>query len=147
MWISKTKKGFTILEVILSLSIFAMMSSFALSLMIDSKKLEKNYIQLNTNISFLEGIKSVMASSFSYNDILTLKSENRLYISSENMDYESLKDNRTKSIFTRYEPEHFPYIYVSIEGDKVIKATLNLKTGDESYKAEVYKGRYKRSSL
>ncbi|MGE5627473.1 MAG: type II secretion system protein [Solirubrobacterales bacterium] len=147
MWISKTNKGFTILEVILSLSIFAMMSSFALALMINSKKLENQYNNLNKNLSYLEGIKTIMVSSYSYNDILTLKNDNRVYISNENMDYELLKDNRSKSIFTSVEPKHVPYIYLNFEGDKVIKATLILKTENELYKTELFKGSYKRNPL
>lgn len=151
MLISKNKRGFTLVEVLVSLGIFAMVLLSAVSLMATSNKLEKRYNRLQKEITYLEGLKGVMEGNFSHSEISNLKNENKIYITKENMDYEYLKDERIKSAFTSSEPDKMPYISIQVEGDRVLKVVINLNTwGDKEkqiYQGVFYKGLYNWSSL
>lgn len=144
----KIKKGFTLIEVLLSMSLFAMLFSAALSIKLSELKVEKWNSECNKNLAYLEGLKVVMANNFSYSDVLSLKNGNKIYINKDNMKYDLLEVSDVKSVFTDVKPISNPYIVLNIQGENVLDVTIEfyslVNNKEDVYFAKFYKGMYKR---
>jgi len=148
MWNLKTSKGFALIEVMISLSLFAMLFSAALSIMISELKLEKCNSESCKSLAYLEGLKEVGANNFSYDDVLYLKNQNKLYVSSGKMEYDLLEGSEVKAIFTDLKPNSYPYIAINIKGESVLTVTMELHSlicnREDVFSTCFYKGMYKR---
>ena len=144
---SKTNKGFTLIEILISLSLFTMLFSFALSMELSKLKLERYNNDLRLSLSYLEGLRGVAANNLSYMDILNLKNSNKIYVGKDNMNFELLKEY-SSLIFTYEKPGGYPYIILDISGEEVLNVTMELHSfhygKEEIITTRLYKGRYKR---
>jgi len=148
MWNLKTNKEFILIEILISISLFAMLFSFALSLELNELKLGRYNNDFRSSVSFLEGLRGVTVNNLSYNDILYIKNSNKIYVNKANMNYELLKGDIINSIFDEEKPGKYPYISLDIRGEDVLNITMELHSlkdnKEEVLSTRLYKGRYKR---
>lgn len=148
MWNLRTENGFTLIEVLISLSLFAMLFCGALTIKLSELKLERSNNYYGGSFAYFEGLKGVASKNLSYNDISYLRNSSKIYVSKDNMDYELLKGDEVSSIFTEIKPEEYPYIAFDIQGEEVLNVTMVLHSRiydkEEVFTTRFYKGRYKR---
>lgn len=126
MWTSRVDRGFTLVEVVVSLGVFAILFSGALSVMLAEKKLEGWNRETGKNTAFLEALEGVMASSMSYGDILELKSSGRIFVGKEDMDMDKLQAGEVFNLFSEKEPESGSFITLLVAEGPVLEAELRL---------------------
>lgn len=145
---SNTKKGFTLIEVLCSLSIFYIMFTAALTTQCSSINIRKNESDLKKYCIFFSALRDNMEYNAPYDEILQLKTEQKFYISSEKIDIDSIKNSNLTTLFCNSVPDKEPYVKVSIiEGDVLkINITLSYKAfnNEQNLECVFYKGRYKR---
>lgn len=144
----KTKKGFTLIEVLCSICIFYIMFTAALTTQCSSINIRKSTSDLKNYCLFFEALRNNMEYNALYDEILQLKSEQKFYISSDKIDLDVVKNNSLTTVFSSIEPSKEPYVKVSITDGDVL--TVNISLFYKSFNSEqnleciFYKGRYKR---
>ncbi|MCY6370332.1 hypothetical protein [Clostridium ganghwense] len=141
------KKGIGMVEVVCSMAIFFLLSSFILSIKINNLKLNSYNRQVNEYVEFLDSLKEDIYYNYNYDDIKVMESKNLVIINKENISLESLKIEGAKNIFTSEEIKHRPYLIMSIEDDKeVLKINLelyvNIQNHNKVMRAVCFKGEY-----
>lgn len=148
MWKLNHKKGFTLIEVLCSITVFSILFMAALSIEINSLKIKKLNSELYSYSLFMEEIKNIMIYNCSYNKLQKLSLENKYYISKENMQIGKIKEKGIEGLFQQVLPSEKPYLVMIVEGDKVLKAKLKLYikylNSEKIMECEFYKGKYKR---
>lgn len=137
------KKGVGMIEIVCSIAIFLILSSFVFSIKINNLKLNISNRKMNEYIEFLEALKGEMYCNYNYQDIIEMKNKNLLIINKENINIDSLKNKDIKSIFTGKRKEDIPYLIMSIEDDKeVFKISFQLYAQNKVIKSIWFKGAY-----
>ena len=139
-------KGFTIIEVLCSLSILSMLFSYIIFFELNNIRTKK-YIEVkNENIKLLEASVSELSNNCSYNDLLALYNSKQIYICKDKLNFDSIMNYDIKSNVTEDLVNEEPYIILSFDKDKVIKVTATLYfkfiNKEERIKWEFYKGNY-----
>lgn len=139
----RRKKGIGMIEIVCSIAIFLILSSFIFSIKINNLKLNISNRKMNEYIEFLEALKGEMYCNHNYQDIIEMKNMNLLTINKENINLDSLKNKDINSIFTEERKEEIPYLVMSIEDDKeVLKISFQLYAQNEIIKNVWFKGAY-----
>lgn len=142
------KKGFTLIEVICSITLFSIL--FMITLTMSVKVLEiKNYNKKINNYSVvMEEIKNTMIYNATYDEIKKLNLEYRYYIDIENIDFDEIREKGTANMFAETKPLKDTYLAISVEDGNVLKVNLKLYTkvnnDTKIMECEFYKGKYKR---
>lgn len=159
MFKSNKNKGYSLLEVVYSLSIFFILLSFILSMEIRNLNFKRYDLEISRYGEFLEALKNTLVFNTEYEDIKAivntsknLDSQNnfntKLFINNENLNLKSLKNKELTEVFTLEKVTDLPYLEVNIEDkdDGVIKIDLNLifKNMNQTQKISTsfYKGDY-----
>jgi prepilin-type N-terminal cleavage/methylation domain-containing protein len=136
---SKADRGFTLIEVIVSLGIFALIFSGALAVKLSEAKLANWNKATRESLTFLEAVRGTMAYSMTYNEILELKNTGRVYICVENV---GIYD------FTAVKPDAVSCISLHIIEGPVLEVEMRLHQSVagkvEVFYSKFYKGNYKR---
>jgi prepilin-type N-terminal cleavage/methylation domain-containing protein len=145
---SRAKRGFTLVEVLLSLGVFAVLFSGALAVMVGEKKLERWNRETGRNTAFLEALREVMAEEVSYDELLELERTGRVYVAGEDMDLDMLLSEGSSGMFSNSEPETGSFITLHVTGGAVLEAELKLhqQVGgrEELVSTKFYKGSFRR---
>lgn len=142
------KKGFTLIEVLSSITLFAVLFMIILSMQLSVSRLERYNKQLANYSVFMEELKNVMMYNSTYNEIMKLNLEHRYYISKENIDFEKVREKGFTKLFVETKPLEEPYLALNVEEGKVLKIKLKLYTrfinNTKIMECEFYKGKYKK---
>lgn len=142
------KKGFTLIEVLSSITLFAVLFMIILSMQLSVSRLERYNKQLANYSVFMEELKNVMIYNSTYNEIMKLNLEHRYYISKENIDFEKVREKGFMKLFVETKPLEEPYLALNVEEGKVLKINLKLYTrfinNTKIMECEFYKGKYKK---
>lgn len=145
---SNKKKGFTLMEVLFSIQLFATLFMIALTMQLSVIKVERQIKQINNYSLFMEQIKNTMMYNSTYDEIQNLNLQNRYYISEEFISIEKIRDKNIVDLFVKTRPEKEPYLVVNIEDGKVLKIHLKLHAkainNFKFMECEFYKGKYKK---
>lgn len=145
---SKTKKGFTLIEVLCSLCIFYIMFTAALTTQCSSINIRKNNIDLKNYCLFFEALRDNMEYNALYDEILQLKSDGKFYVSSEKIDIDTIKNSNLTTMFSNTIPATEPYVKVSISEGDILKVNISLFyklfNTEQNLQCIFYKGKYKR---
>jgi hypothetical protein len=145
---SSTKKGFMLIEVLCSLSLFYIMFTAALTTECSSINIRKNNADLKSYCIFFEALRDNMEYNASYDEISQLKSEEKLYIDSEKINLDSIKNSNLNTLFSNTVPDKEPYVKVSISEGDVLKVNISLCckifNSEQNLDCTFHKGRYKR---
>lgn len=123
----KSKHGNSLIEVVASLSIFSILFFTAMSIELSSIKL-KQYNKVTKNYTeILEGIKSKLIFNTTYEQIQSLCSENKVFISSENLEFEKIKILEVQNFFSTNQGNGSNFIKLIITNeDSIIKIVVEL---------------------
>jgi prepilin-type N-terminal cleavage/methylation domain-containing protein len=139
MLTSRADRGFTLIEVMVSLGIFALIFSGALTVKLSEAKLASWNIATRNNMVFLEAVRGTMVDSMTYIDILDIKNTGRVYI--------CVEDVGTYN-FTAAKPDKVSYISLHIIEGPVLEVEMRLHQSAagkvEVFYSKFYKGNYKR---
>lgn len=142
-----SNKGFTLIEVMVSLSIFSMLFLFALTIQIDNAKIKGYNNKLNENINFYEALKNDLIGNISFSK-LKVYTGKTIYLDKEEMNLKFLKDNYDKIIDSfSEEAKTTDFIELQvIDSAPVLKLELrmqiNYNADTENMDFEFYKGDY-----
>jgi prepilin-type N-terminal cleavage/methylation domain-containing protein len=142
------KKAFTLVEVMVSLSIFSLLFLFALSMEMTNIKIKKYNEDTRINLNFYEALKNNLMNNSSYNS-LKAYSGKTVYLEKEKMNLSFLKDNYYKisDFFSALKPEVKPYIEIQVIDSSpvlklILKMYLTLNGNEENIDYEFYRGDY-----
>lgn len=142
------KKGFTLIEVLCSITIFSILFMTAISIQLNSFKVKKYNKDLYNSILIMEYIKNNIIYNCSYDEIMYLNSMNKRYISCNDLNFHSIKDNNLINLVSDAVPDEEPYVVLSISGAEVLKVNLqfyeNIYGSIKVRECEFYKGNYKK---
>jgi len=142
------KKGFTLIEVLCSITLFSVLFMIILTMQLKVVKIQKYNKQIDNYTLFMEEIKNVMIYNSTYDEIEKLNLENKYYISEENIDFDKLREKGVINMFVETRPLKEPYLVISIEEGKVLKVNLklyaNIINNTKVMECEFYKGKYKK---
>lgn len=143
-----SKKGFALIEVLCSITLFAVLFMIVLTMEISVLKVQRYTKQLNSYSLFMEELKNTMIYNSTYDQIEKLNLEHRYYISEENIDISKLRELGPINMFVKTKPLKAPYLEINIEDGKVLKVDLKLYAkfinSTKVMESEFYKGHYKR---
>ena len=147
MWKLRVKFGNSLIEIVASLSIFSILLLSALSIELSSIKLKQNNKIANKYTEVLEGIKCKLIINTTYDEIQSLLSEHKLFISSENLDFEKIKNLETQNLFSSVKGDGNNFIKLLITNDdSIIKIVVEIhylyNNKDNIIKTEFCKGNY-----
>ena len=135
----KAEEGFTLIEVVVSLGIFALIFSGALAVKLSEARLASWNSAARDNLTFLEAVRGTMADSMTYSDILDLKNTGRIYILVEDLEIYN---------FTAAKPDKVSYISMHVIEGPVLEVEMRLHqyaVGKvEVFYSKFFKGKYKR---
>lgn len=144
----KSNKGFTLIEVLCSLCVFSILFLSALTMQINSYKIEKYYKEFESYCLFEEYVKNNLIYNCTYDEIQQLKAQNRFYISNDNIKLNNIENAGFTDMFVSTVQQQKPYAQIDIQGDKVLKINLKLymqiMNKKEVMECEFYKGKYKK---
>lgn len=147
-------KGFTLIEVICSLSIFAIIFAYIMNFQLRDIRLSKYNDEMNRAIEFVEALKNNIIYKWEYEEIrhiyyslLNGDLKEKLYINKDNINIEELENKEIKDIVSKhcYSPMFIEFQVRGID-ENVIKISLrfnvNSDIGKEVIETQVYKGDY-----
>lgn len=145
MWKLKNKKGFSLIEVMCSITIFYICFIAITIMEINNIKLHKENTIINEYINYVDTLKNVIKSNYTYEEIISLKNK-YYYISKENLGVDILLNNEVINILKEEKPIEEPYIQLEFEETEILNINIDLyyKKNKKQVKihADVYKSRY-----
>lgn len=142
------KRGFTLIEVLCSITVLSILFMTALSIQLNSVKIKKYNKDLYNSILIMEHIKNDIIYNCSYDEIVYLNNMNKRYISCSGLNFYSIKGNNLLDLVSEAVPDKEPYIVLSISEGEVLKVNLqfykNIYGRIKVQECEFYKGNYKK---
>lgn len=142
------KKGFTLIEVLCSITLYAILFMITLTMGVKVFEIQKYNKKINNYFVVMEGIKNTMIYNATYDEIKKLNSEYRYYMPIENIDFDELREKGVTNMFVETKPLKDSYVVISVEDGNVLRVNLRLYTrinnNTNTMECEFYKGKYKR---
>lgn len=142
------KKGFTLLEVMSSITLFSILFMIIITMELKVLKVEKYNKEINYYSIVVEEIKNAMIYNSTYDEIKKLNLEHKYYIPTENINFQEFGAKDVTDMFVETKPLEEPYIEISVEDGKVLKVNFrfygNVLNNRIVMGCEFYKGKYKR---
>ncbi|AYD40610.1 type II secretion system protein [Clostridium fermenticellae] len=143
----KNNKGFTLIEVMLSISLFSILFISALSVQTASYRIQKYCKKMYTYSIFEEYVKNNLLYNCTYDEIQQLRSQTRIYMEYYNINSENIDRLKFTKMFVNNIPGQKTYIKLDISGDKILKINIGLYSEGinkrKIMECEIYKGKYK----
>lgn len=109
MLISKTEKGFSMIEAILSTAMFMIILSCIVNMYAKVINIKNENKLIYQYTAFMEALKNNMEYNMTYDDLQNLYTDSKLYIYSGDINIDSLKNKDIKSIFKSTSDRNYPY--------------------------------------
>lgn len=139
-------KGFSLIEVLCSLSIFSIIFLTSQDIILNSIKARNANGIYEKNMTYLDGLKNLINSNNSFEQINEIKNSGKIYIESSNINMDSLKYMNLQDILTSMPQNKLPYVKLTIIGNKVyeinIESHFNIEEKEKIIKTVIYKGNY-----
>lgn len=142
----KKSKGFTLIEVIVSVSIISIALITIISSEMLTLKLKNQQGAKDKGIMILETTNKIVTNNLSYGEVLNNFGDNVRYITSPNTNIDLIKKSNIISLCTTSSEPAYPYMIISGKKDKdydVVKVVLNYVINkNEGLTYVFYKGNY-----
>ncbi|NLZ47351.1 MAG: hypothetical protein GX895_00945 [Clostridiales bacterium] len=142
----RIKKGNTLLDVMISLCVFALMFLAAFDMYMAKARLKNQNNLLANYLNCVEVAAGNICLNHSYEELLNYSGENIWYISSQHLSVEELRQPQILSLLKPSTDNEDTYLSVKISGDDVLKLSFKLKytIGGkvDVIEYETYKGSY-----
>lgn len=147
-WNLNIKKGYSLIEVICSITLFSTLFITILSMQVNNLRIKKVSSEIYNCDVFMEAAKNNIIYNCSYDEIRKLDFEKKYYISKENLQIDKIKEKGIQNLFVANKPLDGSYLMINIEEGKVVKLNLKLyekiRNDTKIMECEIYKGKYKR---
>ncbi|MHC6179432.1 type II secretion system protein [Clostridium sp. JNZ X4-2] len=141
-------KGFTLIEVLCSITVFSLLFMTALLIQLNTVKVKKYNEEVNRYTLIMEYVKNNIISNFSREDVLNLYKTGRIYVNCSEIKFEDIEEMEAGNLFSDVKPIKEPYIVLNVMENNVLKVNLQLyrKTYGKIKvdECEFYKGNYKK---
>lgn len=115
MLISKTEKGFSMIEAVISTAMFMIILSCIVNMYAKVINIKNENKLIYQYTAFMEALKNNMEYNMTYDDLQNLYTDSKLYIYSGDINIDSLKNKDIKSIFKSTSDRNYPYAVMSME--------------------------------
>lgn len=123
----RSKKGFTLVEALCSVSIFSILLMFTIGIKTSEIRLSKINYETVRYTYFLEALKNELISNTSKEQIRNLESNGKIYISSDAIKSDNSIIDINSIFLTENHSNKFPYVILSsYEKDGNMEVTLNM---------------------
>ena len=142
-----SKKGFTLVEVLCSISVFSIIFICMMSFDKASLNIKNDIKNINNYVLTMEAIKNNIIYSMSFEELKELEKNKSFFVNGEDMNFDKSKTN-ILSVFTNSRPTDIPYMELTLFNDElnVYKVKLLLHTGKtkdlEELQCNFYKGKH-----
>lgn len=142
----RISRGNTLLDVIISLCIFTLMSVAAFDIYMAKVRLKNQNNQLSNYINCIEVAARNIYLNHSYDELLSYSGDDLWYISYQHLSVEGLSKPQILSLLETTADNQDTYLCVKISGSEVLKLSFELKytiAGKVDFiEYETYKGSY-----
>lgn len=143
----KNRKGFTLIEVLCSISVFIILFTLAFNVQLNTLKIKKYNEKMKNYTYIMEYVKNNIIYDIRYEDLMNLSCNGMKYVKLE----DALKaENENKDILNLFSDKNprREYIEINIEKGEALKIDLKLYANIYgTYKGEeceFYKGKFER---
>ncbi|MDD3225469.1 MAG: prepilin-type N-terminal cleavage/methylation domain-containing protein [Clostridium sp.] len=140
------RKGFTIIEVMSSLSIITIMFLTAAYIKLCSTKVEIYSEKMDKATEYLDEVKTDILSNVSNSKMDDMVYKGNIYMPAKYIDNSILLKNDVVQLFQNEKPSKYPYIQISATKGYMEKIKIDLYLvvcgKNEKISAEFYKGNY-----
>ncbi len=142
MWKLNNKKGFFMIETIISLSIISIVLVYLFSIGIYSVRRNKDIENREYYMHIFEAFKNELIYNHSYAE-LQCHLDSELFISEEYLNMDKLKESDVFYMAKEEKTEKYPYMSIKIykNGD-ILKINITMKTDKEEFNRIYSKGNY-----
>lgn len=142
----KIKKGFSLIEVMCSFSVFSIFFILIVLIEINNIKLSRSNANLDYYCRYIESLKNEISMNCNYNQIKELALDQKIYITKTKMDIDTLKLSNIEDLISIIVPNEMTYTQINIYQGNVMKIQVLLHYLDldkqKVIKCEFYKGNY-----
>lgn len=146
MWKLRIKKGITLLEAVIALSVFSIIMFCAFSVQnanIRQRALDK---ALKQYMECIEAASNTIIEKNSYSTLQGCESAAQWYVNEENLNFDTLTDSNIILLMSTSVPTDNTYMKVTVSGNDILTITFEIKfkvNGKvEVIRHEAYKGSY-----
>lgn len=108
----KTKKGFTLIEAIVSMSLLMTISAFMFSAAYNCLRLKSYNEKYYKYACIMETIQNDFLYNYSKEDLDGVFSSDQIYISSDKLDIDTIKNSTLNSIVSSSSTSEMPYVKI-----------------------------------
>lgn len=138
----KSKKGYILIEVVVSISLITLMFTNILAAKSNAGSMNKNLSRKSEEIFYFEALKNDIYYNSSFQDMSKYINK-PMHISKENLSMEDLKNNSFITLLREGSGEDKPIVNITTECiDSILEIKLNLLTKDRKFETTIYKGDY-----
>lgn len=142
MWKSNSKKGFFMIETIISLSIISIVLVYLFSIGIYSVRRNRDIEDREYYMHIFEAFKNELIYNHSYAE-LQCYSDKELFISEEYLGMDKLKESDVFQMIKEEKIEKYPYMSIRIyKSGNILKINITMKTEKEELNRIYSKGNY-----
>ena len=143
MWKLRIKKGITLLEAVVALSVFSIIMAFIQNANIRQRAFDK---ALKQYMECVEAASNTTINKNSYSTLKGLESASQWYVYEENLNFENLTGCNVISLMRTSEPADNAYMKITVSGNEILTIIFEIRfkvNGKvEVIQHEVYKGSY-----
>jgi prepilin-type N-terminal cleavage/methylation domain-containing protein len=140
------KSGVSLVEIMCAIGVMSILSLYILTFHLNNLRLSGYNKNKLMYVTALEAIKEEMISNATYNDLLSLSSQNKRYINKDKLTLNSIKSLTLEQIFNDSCNNLNTYIVLNITTGEILKIELELhlklRNTEEVIKCLFYKGNY-----
>jgi type II secretory pathway pseudopilin PulG len=140
------KPGISLVEIICAISVMSILSLYILTVQLNNLRLHNYNTEKLLHVTILEAIKEEMISNATYNDLVSLSSQNKIYVNKDMLTLNSIKSLTLEQLFKESPDKFNTYIQLNITNDEILKVELELhlklRNTEEVIKCLFYKGNY-----
>jgi prepilin-type N-terminal cleavage/methylation domain-containing protein len=140
------KSGMSLVEIMCAIGVMSILSISILTFQLNNLRLNNYNKNKLMYVTALEAIKEEMISNATYYDLLSLRSQNKIYVNKDKLKTNSIKSLNLEHIFSESCNNLNTYILLNITTGEVLNIELELhlklKSTEEVIKCVFYKGNY-----
>jgi prepilin-type N-terminal cleavage/methylation domain-containing protein len=140
------KSGMSLVEIMCAIGVMSILSISILTFQLNNLRLNNYNKNKLMYVTALEAIKEEMISNATYYDLLSLRSQNKIYVNKDKLTINSIKSLNLEHIFSESCNNLNTYILLNITTGEILNIELELhlklKSTEEVIKCVFYKGNY-----
>lgn len=137
------------IDIVISLMLISLFLTTVLTIQFHVNKIKKYTLGLKEDIEYMRELKLILLKNFTYEEIININNQGKLYINKSDINMEILKKNDVENLLKTKKYALKPYIKIGIEEfEKNIAMKIRIELfynyfgSQKSIKVEFIKGNY-----